>query len=67
MKSKAVMDKVDGIKGSGVNNSSPNMLQDFSMPQAKYNIPQEFMKEQTQSPQQPYHNFLLIDKWVFLL
>ena len=62
MKSKAVMDKVDGIKGSGVNNSSPNMLQDFSMPQAKYNIPQEFMQEQTQSPQQPYLSQLPPDR-----
>jgi hypothetical protein len=56
MVSKAIMDKTDNIKG-GVNNSLPqNMVEEFSMPQAKYNIPQEYLQEQPSmgQGQQPY-------------
>ena len=56
MVSKAIMDKTDNIKGS-VNNSLPhNMVEEFSMPQAKYNIPQEYLQEQPSvgQGQQPY-------------
>lgn len=55
MISKAIMDKTDGIKrGESRDQSLPkSMIQEFDVPQAKYNIPQEFMSEQN-SPQQPY-------------
>jgi hypothetical protein len=54
MISKAIMDKTDGIKrGEVQGNSLPqSMVQEFDVPQAKYNIPQEFMSEQ--STQQPF-------------
>jgi hypothetical protein len=55
MISKAIMDKTDNIKRGDIpSNSLPqSMVQEFDVPQAKYNIPQEFMSEQ-KSPQQPY-------------
>lgn len=55
MISKAIMDKTDGIKrGEGKDQSLPkSMIQEFDVPQAKYNIPQEFMSEQN-TQQQPY-------------
>lgn len=55
MISKAIMDKTDGIKrGDAPSQSLPqSMIQEFDIPQAKYNIPQEFMSEQNSS-QQPY-------------
>jgi hypothetical protein len=54
--SKAIMDKTDNIKGSPTNSQPQNMVQEFSMPQAKYNIPQEFLQEQPSmgQGQQPY-------------
>jgi hypothetical protein len=56
MVSKAIMDKTDNIKGSPINSQPQNMVQEFSMPQAKYNIPQEFLQEQPSmgQGQQPY-------------
>jgi hypothetical protein len=56
MVSKAIMDKTDNIKGSPTNSQPQNMVQEFSMPQAKYNIPQEFLQEQPSmgQNQQPY-------------
>lgn len=51
--SKAIMDKMDGTKGSPRNSLPQNMVEQFDMPQAKYNIPQEFLQE-TQQPNQPY-------------
>lgn len=46
MVAKAIMDKSDNIKRGDVSPSIPiNNLQDFDIPQAKYNIPQEFMAE----------------------
>ena len=56
MKSKAIMDRHDGMKRSNSvsesSYSSMPMSQDFDIPQAKYNIPQEFLQEQ--QVQQPY-------------
>ena len=53
--SKAIMDspkfgKTNSGMGGGL---PPTSLQDFDMPQAKYNIPQEFLQEAPQS-NQPY-------------
>jgi hypothetical protein len=53
--SKAIMDspkfgKSNNGMGGGL---PPTSLQDFDMPQAKYNIPQEFLQESPQ-PNQPY-------------
>lgn len=52
--SKAIMDKQDNIKRGDVRNTSmsSNIIEDFSVPQAKYNIPQEFLQEQPVN--QPY-------------
>jgi hypothetical protein len=58
MVSKAIMDKTtDGGGNTSSRNSRPeNMVQEFDMPQAKYNIPQEFLQEQPSmgQGQQPY-------------
>ena len=58
MLSKAIMDKTDGIKRSDSRdmNSPSNMVESFNIPQAKYNIPQEYLQEQQSSQQmsQPY-------------
>jgi hypothetical protein len=59
--SKAIMDKADGIKNSNSMNGGlpPTSLQQlnspetFDIPNAKYNIPAEFLQE-TQQTQQPY-------------
>lgn len=53
MTSKAIMDKSDSLKRGEVRNTtmSTPMVENFDMPQVKYNIPQEFLQEQ---PQQPY-------------
>jgi len=55
MISKAIMDKTDGIKRGDVPSQSlpQSMAPEFNIPQAKYNIPQEFMSEQS-IQQQPY-------------
>ncbi len=46
MISKAIMDKTDGItRGDSRSMNTPsNMLENFEVPQAKYNIPQEFLQ-----------------------
>ena len=59
--SKAIMDKSDGIKNSNTMNGGlpPTSLQQlnapetFSVPNARYNIPSEFLQESEQT-QQPY-------------
>ena len=53
--SKAIMDSPKfGKSNSGMGGGlPPTSLQDFDMPQAKYNIPQEFLQESPQ-PNQPY-------------
>jgi hypothetical protein len=54
--SKAIMDKSEGIqRGASSHSSLPSTsLQEFSLPNAKYNIPQDMLMEQPQSQQQPY-------------
>ena len=44
--SKAIMDKSNTIKRGEVRESAPIMNSDFNIPQAKYNIPSEFLQEQ---------------------
>ena len=44
--SKAIMDKSNTIKRGEVRESSPIINTDFNIPQAKYNIPSEFLQEQ---------------------
>ena len=59
--SKAIMDKADGIKSTNSMNGGlpPTSLQQlnspetFDIPNAKYNIPAEFLQE-TNTPEQPY-------------
>lgn len=62
--SKAIMDKADKIKGgNSMGGGLPKTsLQEFDMPNAKYNIPQEFLQEQP-SPQmsQPYLSSLPVE------
>jgi len=45
MVSKAIMDKSDNIKKTGNGGLPPTSLQQFDIPEAKFNIPQEFMSE----------------------
>ena len=54
-KSKAIMDATSNLKRGDVRqtNSPATMTPDFNIPQARYNIPQEFLSEQ-QVPNQPY-------------
>lgn len=57
MASKAIMDSPKFNKSSNSMNQGlpPTSLQEFDMPQAKYNIPQEFLQESPQAPMnQPY-------------
>ena len=65
MLSKAIMDKTDGIKRSDSRdmNSPANMVESFNIPQAKYNIPQEYLQEQQSSQQmsQPYLSSLPVE------
>jgi hypothetical protein len=49
MISKAIMDKSDTIKKPGNGGLPPTSLQQFDIPEAKFNIPQEFMSE-TKTP-----------------
>ena len=53
--SKAIMDSPKFIKSNNTMSGGlpPTSLQEFDMPQAKYNIPQEFLQESPQ-PNQPY-------------
>ena len=64
MISKAIMDKTDGIKriDNREMNSPSNMVESFNMPQAKYNIPQEYLQEQpSQQMSQPYLSSLPVE------
>lgn len=64
MISKAIMDKTDGIKriDNRDMNSPSNMVESFNMPQAKYNIPQEYLQEQpSQQMSQPYLSSLPVE------
>ena len=51
--SKAIMDNPKFAKTRNSMNDGlpPTSLQEFNMPQAKYNIPQEFLQEQQPSQQ----------------
>jgi hypothetical protein len=53
--SKAIMDSPKFVKSNNTMSGGlpPTSLQEFDMPQAKYNIPQEFLQESPQ-PNQPY-------------
>lgn len=51
--SKAIIDKSSTMKRGEMRESSPMLTSDFEIPQAKYNIPQEFLQEQ-QTSSQPY-------------
>ena len=58
------MDKTDGIKriDNREMNSPSNMVESFNMPQAKYNIPQEYLQEQpSQQMSQPYLSSLPVE------
>ena len=64
MISKAIMDKTDGIKriDNREMNSPSNMVESFNIPQAKYNIPQEYLQEQpSQQMSQPYLSSLPVE------
>lgn len=64
MISKAIMDKTDGIKriDNREMNSPSNMTESFNIPQAKYNIPQEYLQEQpSQQMSQPYLSSLPVE------
>lgn len=53
MISKAIMDKSDNIKKTGNGGLPPTSLQQFDVPDAKFNIPQEFMSEMNSPSRQP--------------
>jgi len=63
--SKAIMDKADKIKGgNSMGGGLPQTsLQEFDMPNVKYNIPQEFLQEQPAMPSmnQPYLSSLPVE------
>ena len=51
IKSKAIMDATNNIKRNEVRDTPQMMTRDYDIPQAKYNIPQEFLhEEQSSSP-----------------
>jgi hypothetical protein len=45
--SKKIMEKTEGIKPGSIKNNTMPMVEDFNVPQATYNLPQEFIQEQT--------------------
>lgn len=47
--SKAIMDATENKKRGSSTNLPQNMISDFNIPQAKYNIPQEFLSESPSS------------------
>lgn len=55
MKSKAIMEASDNIKRGNTNNVNVNYntVQEFEVPNARYNIPQEFLQENHLSPSMP--------------
>jgi len=63
MISKAIMDKTNGINRGDVRNiNSPNnMVESFDIPQAKYNIPQEFLQEQPSPRMNQQPNYMPIE------
>jgi hypothetical protein len=63
MISKAIMDKTNGInRGDVININSPNnMVESFDIPQAKYNIPQEFLQEQPSPRMNQQPNYMPVE------
>ena len=63
MISKAIMDKTNGINRGDVRNiNSPNnMVESFDIPQAKYNIPQEFLQEQPSPRMNQQPNYIPVE------
>jgi hypothetical protein len=63
MISKAIMDKTNGINRGDVRNiNSPNnMVESFDIPQAKYNIPQEFLQEQPSPRMNQQPNYMPVE------
>ena len=53
---KAIMDRADTIKNSNVINGGlpPTSLQQFDVPNVKYNIPSEFLQEEPSQETKPY-------------
>jgi len=49
---KALMNQTESPRNMG--SSSQSMVQEFDMPNVKYNIPQEFLQESPQQSSQPY-------------
>jgi hypothetical protein len=56
---KALMNQTDSPKK--MDSSSQSMVQEFDMPNVKYNIPQEFLQENSQQPPQPYLSSLPVE------
>lgn len=56
IKAKAIMDKSDNIKRSDTPNINLNSLQEFDVPNVKYNIPTEFLSENHAPSIQPVAN-----------
>ena len=56
---KALMRETDSPKR--MDSSSQSMVQQFDMPNVKYNIPQEFLQENSQQTSQPYLSSLPVE------
>jgi len=63
MISKAIMDKTNGINRGDVRNvnTPSNMVENFDIPQAKYNIPQEFLQEQPSPRMNQQPNYMPVE------
>lgn len=51
---KAIMNAMDSKKGPSQGGFTQESIQQFDVPNAKYNIPQEFLQEQPSQQMQPY-------------
>jgi len=56
---KALMTQTDSPRRT--DSSSQSMVQQFDIPNVKYNIPQEFLQENSQQPSQPYLSSLPVE------
>jgi hypothetical protein len=56
---KALMNQTDSPRRT--DSSSQSMVQQFDIPNVKYNIPQEFLQENPQQPSQPYLSSLPVE------
>jgi len=50
---KAIMNAMDSKKGPSQKGFTQESIQQFDVPNAKYNIPQEFLQEQPSQQMQP--------------